>query len=374
MQSRVPGWDPIVGEIDTALIQANARIAAQVRASAGIVPIGVFRYLAQQFGLTPGAGSYATIPTTVGVNDALSHVIPAGAQFLLDADGLGTDWRLYSNPSDFTVSAGTPLTSRTGPTLIANTIGAKENNQGGGFQAVDAFSWMYSPASSAASGGGVDPESDADFFQHIIRRFALNTAAPILPQDWAALSLDAPGVPAGSRAIAIDGYDAVALTSGNARTVTVFMLDPTGQPLSAGVKAGVVTFLAALREINWNVYVANPIFFQISVKLTAHARPGYVAADVQTATFNAVFAYLSSLTWGTPAVPTLANWTLLEGYDKVRLGELYEVVNAVDGIAYVDTLFLKAGAVLPTVEVADVTLSGGPVVVPSYGIYSITVT
>jgi Baseplate J-like protein len=374
MASRLPGWDPIAGELDTALIQAVARIASQVRASAGIVPIGVFRYLAGQFGITPGAGSYATIPTTVGVNDALSHVIPAGAQFLLDADGFGTDFRLYQNPSDFTVAAGTPLTSRTGPTLIAVNIGAHENNQGGAFQAVDSFSWMYAPSSSAASGGGVDPEDDAAFFEHIIRRFALNTASPILPADFAALALEAPGVPAGSRAIAIDGYDAVATTSGNARTVTVFIVDPTGVPLSSGVKAGIVTYLAALREINWNIYCSDPVYFQMSFKVALHALPGFDPVTVQTDVFNALFAYASGLTWGKPAIPTLGNWTLLEGWDKVRLGELYEIVNAVNGVAYVDSLFLKAGAVLPTTEVADVTLTGGPVVVPSFGNYSVTVT
>lgn len=371
MQSRIPGWDPIVGEIDTVLIQANALIASQVRASAGIVPIGVFRYLATQFGLTPRTGIASAIIVNFLWNDTAAHVVPAGTQFSVDAGG--GDLRTFQLPADLVVTTG--MAGATNNVTLTSVDLAKDNNDiltGANVLPIDAITYFANAITVVDSYGGQQSETDADFFQRIIRRFQLQSAAPILPQDFAALALDI--IEIGGRAIAIDGYDAIALTSGNARTVTIFGLDAAGAALSSTVKGNVTAYVGGLREINWNIYAADPVFFQVSVKFTAHAVPGYSTSVVQAAAIAAITAYLSPVNWGKPAVETVTNWTLLEGYDKVRLGELYEVLNNVEGIAYVDTLFLKAGAVAPTTEVADISLTGGPVVVPTPGSITGTVS
>lgn len=372
MASRIPGWDPIVGEIDTALIQACARIASQVRASASIVPIGVFRYLADQFGLVPRTGIPWVVVVNILASDTLAHTIPAGALWSIDVGG--GDIRTFTNPLPIVFPAGPGEVDN----ISLNSVDLSQDNS-------DVLTPMVAVIIDAATypyvlGGtvivdafaGQQSETDDEFFQRLIRRFALNTAAPILPQDFAALALDI--APIGTRAIAIDGYDAVALTSGNARTVTIVCMDRTGSPLSTTMKADILAYVANLREINWNVYVIDPVFFQVSVKWTAHAIPGFATSTVNAAIVAAVNAYLSGAQWGLPAIETYNNWTLLEGWDKVRLGELYEVVNGVEGVAYVDTLFLKAGAVAPTTEVADITLTGGPVVVPTPGSVAGTVS
>lgn len=370
MASRLPGWDPIPGEIDTVILQAAARVASQVRASAGIVPIGVFRYLATQFGLTPIQAVSAITTLIVGANDLLGHTLPAGSQVIIpDA---------FGNPHAFqlTADAVIPPGSASIGGVPVNAVTAGTDSNGipitSGIQLVDALPWYADSTTQAITSGGVDDETDDAFLARIVRRFALQSAAPILPADFAALALDilAPG----SRAIAIDGYDLPGNTTGNARTVTVFVLDPTGAAVSAPLKAAVVTYLNSLREVNWLNYCGDPVFFDISVKWTAHAIPGFVAATVNTSIIAAVTAYLSAVNWGKPALESYTNWTLLEGYDKVRLGELYEVINNVDGVAYVDTLFLKAGVVAPTTEILDVTLTGGQVVVPRAGSITGTVT
>jgi hypothetical protein len=370
MSARVPGWDPIPGEIDTALIQANARIASQVRASAGIVPVGIFRYIANQFGLTPRLGIAWTVQATFFYSDTAPHTIPAGTQFAIDAGG--GDLRTFALISDVVEADGD---STTGAVLLASVDLDQDNSDvlvGATIQPIDAIPYFLNTSYVTANAyGGQLAETDADFFERIIRRFALQSAAPILPGDFSALALDA--MAAGGRAIAIDGYDAVALTTGNARTITIFALDANGAALSSGAKASVVSYIAALREVNWNVYCADPVFFTISVKYSAHAIPGFTPATVAATANAAIQSYLSPAKWGRPAIETLTNWTLLEGWDKVRLGELYQLLNDVEGIAYVDTLFLKAGAVLPTTEVADVSLTGGQVVVPVMGALSATV-
>jgi hypothetical protein len=363
MAARIPGWDPIVGEIDTALIQAAARIASQVRASAGVVPIGVFRYLADQFGLVPRTGTPWQVICTINWDDALNHTIPAGTVWAVTV-GVG-DVRSFTNAYDIVESDGdatnnnvllisSDLAQDNSDVLVGSTVATTGTLDGNpdGIVTVEAY-------------GGQQSETDDEFFQRLIRRFALNTAAPILPGDFAALALDV--APIGSRAIAIDGYDAVALTSGNARTVTIVCIDQTGAPLSATMKSDILAYVASKREINWNVYVIDPVFFTVSVKWTAHAIPGFATATVNAAIVAAVNAYLSGARWGLPSIETYSNWTQLEGWDKVRLGELYELINAVDGVAYVDTLNLVAGGSAPTSQVADVSLTGGIVIVPAAG-------
>lgn len=378
MQARIPGWDPIPGELDTALIQANARIAAQVRASAGIVPISVFRYIATQFGLTPSLGQAAVGVASIASYDNVgNHLIPAGTQFTSTAPSTGQDltWQTTADaliPLGFNSIAGVPIVCLT-PGVVGNGILTSGSPAAPGLYPVDALGFIsVAVFFPTATYGGFDGDTDAQFFQRILRRFSLQASAPILPIDFAILAVDSAAP--GTRAIAIDGYDAVATTSGNARTVTIFTIDASGALLSPTAKSDILAIVQARREINWNIYVADPVLFQVSVKFTAHAIPGYLAADVQAAAIAALTAYLSPATWGTPAVSTLTNWTLLEGWDKVRLGELYEVLNNVDGVAYIDTLNLKAGAVAPTTEVADVTLTGGPVVLATPGSVTGTVT
>lgn len=372
MASRIPGWDPIVGEIDTALIQAVARIASQVRASASVVPIGVFRYLADQFGLVARTGTPWQVIVTVTANDAIDHTLPAGLLWVVDVGG--GDTRTWTNPSPIIFTGGlgeaanqvfisTDLSEDNSDVLAPMTFDAIE---------IATYTYLVGATVTVDSYGGQQSETDDEFFQRLIRRFALNSAAPILPQDFAALALDV--APIGSRAIAIDGYDAVALTSNNPRTVTVVCMDAAGGPLSATMKQDILTYISTKREINWNIYVIDPVYFTVSVKWTAHAIPGFATATVNANIVTAVNAYLSGARWGLPAIETYNNWTQLEGWDKVRLGELYELINDVEGVAYVDTLNLVAGASAPVAQVADITLTGGPVVVPAAGSVAGSVT
>jgi hypothetical protein len=363
MNSRIPGWDRIVGEIDTALIQANARIAAQVRASAGIVPVTVFRYLASQFGLAPRAGAPWKIVANILYEDILNHTMPAGTLFAVDAGG--GDLRTFALTYDVVESDGDGESTNV---QLQSVDLAQDNSDvlaGMLFQAIDALPYFTGGTVTVDAFGGQQSETDDEYFQRLIRRFALNTAAPILPQDFANLALDI--APIGSRAIAVDGYDAVALTSNNPRTVTVLCVDSGGNMLSPTMKADILAYIGSKRELNWNIYVADPVLFTISAKFDGKAIPGYAPADVLAAGLQTLRDYLHPKTWGTPAITTFGNLTMLEGWDKVRLGELYEVLNNVDGMAYLNSVNLVAGASAPVAQVADVSLSGGPVVLATFG-------
>jgi hypothetical protein len=372
MASRISGWDPIVGEIDTAIIQAVARVAAQVRASAGIVPVGVFRYLATQFGMTPILALPATGLATITALDTLGHTLPAGAQFTItDASG---DDQAFQTVSDAVLTAGVSVLANVPITAVTPGVDGNSMPYPGVLEPVDAIAWLSAAATQITStSGGLDAETDDEFLDRLVTKYLVMSATPILPIDFAIMALDV--LPVGSRTYALDGYDAVALTSANARTITVFAVDQNGNALSSPTAAAVVAYLAANREVNWLVYCSPPAFAAISVKFTAHALPGYTASLVLADAIAAVTSYLTAKNWGVPTVQTPNNWTLAEGYDKVRLGELYQVLNAVNGLAYVDTLFLKAGAVAPTTEILDVVLAAGVIpTLPTPGSITGTVT
>lgn len=354
MAFRLPGWDPIVGEIDTTIIQAIARVAVEIRASAGIVPLGVFRYLAQALGFVPAVGAQATATVNFLFNDTDPHTIPAGTQMVI-TDGLGVT---HGFQTLFDIVENDGDGEFTDVTVQAVDVGSDFNFENLGTSVVlsNALSYVASITQTTDSSGGVDSQDDQQFLDSLIARYQLLSSAPILPRDFSIAALQ---VGAGAaRAVTIDGYDLVAATGGHERTVTIFVVDATGAVLSSPAKADIEFALQQQREVNFLVYVGDPAINDISVLYTAHALPGFDPASVHADVDAALAAYLSPATWGTPAYDDSTGWTTAEGWDKVRRGELFQVINLVPGLAYVDTLFLKAGAVLPTTEVADITLTG----------------
>lgn len=355
MRLLLPDWDPIVGEIDTTMIQAVARIASQIRASAGIVPISVFRYLAQQFGLTPAEGAKASCLTNWLFNDNDPHTIPAGTQIIV-TDGFGI-------MHGFELGADLVETDGDGEAdavqIQAIDIGSGDNflNTGTLLAALASpLGYVGNITIITDSAGGRDSQDDQQFLDSLVGLYQLFAKAPILPNDFAVFAvLTGSGA---ARAVTIDGLDPVANTTGNARTTCTAVVDVNGNPLSDPAMSDIVAAMDAAREVNFINFVVAPDVNDVSVTYTAHALPGYDTGTLTTAINGALSLYLSPASWGLPSTALQNKWTLGEGWDKVRRGELYQVINAVPGVAYVDTLFLKAGAILPTTEVADITLTG----------------
>jgi hypothetical protein len=354
MASRLPGWDPIPGEIDTVLIQAVARIASQVRASAGIVPVGIFRYLSSQIGLLPISSQPAHATTTITATDTAGHLIPAGTQFAI-TNGAG-ELRTFETILDATIPPAASTVALV--TMQSSEDGVYDNGivSGTTLAPIDSLGFIASAVLTQTTFGGVDVEDDQAFLARMNRRFQLMSVAPVLAVDFAAMALDV--LPVGCRAVAVDdtSYIAGSYSSPVAKSIVVFAVDATGAQISAPQKAAVLAYLNSLREANFSIYMGDTTYTQVSVKFVAHALPGYVAATVQAAALAAVTAYISPANWATPAFEALSGMTMAEGWNLLRLGELYQVINDVEGIAYVDSVNLVAGASAPTTQTADVTI------------------
>jgi hypothetical protein len=142
-------------------------------------------------------------------------------------------------------------------------------------------------------------------------------------------------------------------TTNNERMVTVFPIDEAGEPLSAAVKQELDDLLQAEREINFIVHVRDPIYNLIDVTFTAIAHVEFDPVEVEVQAEQAIRDYLSPINWGQPEFGDERRWIKI---DKIRIGELYTVLNRVEGLNYVTALtFALQGQSLAA---TDVTLIG----------------
>ena len=114
---------------------------------------------------------------------------------------------------------------------------------------------------------------------------------------------------------------------------TVAVCAPDGSNVPSGVKTDVLNLLEADRILDVDVYVIDPTRTNVTVAYTAVTFADWDPAAVKTAADAAVAEYLSPALWGTgDTTGGLPTW--LEDL-TVRFGELYAVLNNVQGINHV---------------------------------------
>lgn len=344
LRTALPGWEPADASLEVNLIQAIALMNATTTAIAADAPTAIFRKFGKQIlGVLPIDGTQATIATTWTARDTAGYTIPAGT--LVGWRVTGDDLRSFQVTAPIVIPNGQASVS--GVTLTALDVGTINNNipSGATLELVDALSWVSSVVTSSVSSGGVDPESDAAYLDRLTAELRLMAPRPVLPDDFAVLSREVVGC---TRSLAINGYDPAGGTSGNERFVCLVPLDASGAPVSTGVRANVVSYLDALREVSFVVAATTPDYTTVNVAFSVHVAAGYTSSDVLARATAAVQGFLSPATWaGGDASPPV--WR--SGEDMVRYGALMAALYTVSGVAYVASLTVNGGT-------TDVTLSG----------------
>jgi hypothetical protein len=203
---------------------------------------------------------------------------------------------------------------------------------------------VVSAVAISESTGGTDAETRDQYLDRLADTLATLRFGGVRAADLAALARGVAGV---HRAYAVDLYDPAIPGTPQERTVTVFPVDELGAPVSAGIKANLDNYLQTLREVNFNVWIADPTYTAITVNYTVVAETGVVGATL-LAEINATLGrYLSPANWGSTDADPQA-W--LES-PKVRYLDIARVIGSVPGVAYVQALTLNGGTV-------DVTLAG----------------
>jgi uncharacterized phage protein gp47/JayE len=350
IQQRWPDWEPNEANLETWLIDAFARLAAEVGILGKRAAFEIFKgFGATIMNLPPDVEEQATVSSTWTAEDNAGYTIAAGTVVIVEETG--DESYAFEVVSDVVIPPGSTATAAGEVTLRAVAGGASVNGVGGaGVTAVvaDAYGYVSTVTLTGEASGGQDEETEEDYVNRLSDELQLMTPRPILPRDFEVLALRNQAV---SRVKAVDGWNPTAGTTGNERYIGLVLLDEDGADVAGGVKTEVETELDAMREVNFVVDVGSPTFTAIDVTATVRCYAGSDPTQVDAAVTAAVENYLSPSNWGRPSTghaDLLGDWV---NTDKVRMSEMYAAINSVEGVNYVESLTIEGGT-------ADVNLSG----------------
>lgn len=343
LMTRLEGWEPVEGSVDTALAEEFATEQAVVaQAALDAVTTAIAGIGETLHGLPVQTGTAATLAADVVVS-APGDLIPAGL-IAIGINGNG-DEVLFTLPADV-VAAGTTQAV----TFTAADVGVVYNGVAPGLLVVaTSTATVVSATTTTASSGGVDVEDLEAYTARLIDHLSRLRVGGVRGDDLAAVARTVPGV---DRATGIDLYDPAQPGLQVERTATVVAVDVDNQPVSAPVKAAVLAAVQAVREVNFVVHVADPTYTDVAIAYTAVAETGADPAAVKAAIDGALTVFLSD--WGAlPGQPrTWVNQTVVRYLDVVR------VAGSAPGVAFLSSITVNGGT-------ADVTLPGtGPLPSP----------
>ncbi len=340
IRTRYPDWEPADAGLETWLIDGFSYIAEELADLITTVGAEVFRLFGEEIvNVPPTLAARASVLSTWTLNDDDGHTIPAGTEVALtSADGTLAGFRVTE---DVVVPNGETTTDAGAVTLLAIDAGAEYNDLGDPATLISAMSFVDPGGIDIVgdTGGGADAEDPLDYLNRLAERLQLLSETLVLPRDYEIYVRDFAGV---MRAKAVDGYDAVAETYDNDRTVTIFPHGVDGDPLSTELKDEIKAGIEERREVNFVVYVEDPEYNTVAVTATVKAFETYDLAAVDAAVTAALESYLAPENWGRISESGIdAEW-----YNEttVRRRELESTIDRVPGVRYVSALTFSVNA------------------------------
>ena len=201
LQTEYPGWLPNEGQFEVWLIEALARLIAELRDVTSLVPTAIFKYFGQTLmGIVPVEATPATGYTTWTMIDSAGYTIPAGTQVVM-LDDAGNEHPFVTSV-DVIVPAGNTVTG-TGEVLITAVFeGADGSGLSGEVDTLDILAFVQGVVIEGQTTGGQDAQTDDQYLDHLVEQLQLMAPRPILPPDFAAMAKNIAGV---FRAYAYDG-------------------------------------------------------------------------------------------------------------------------------------------------------------------------
>ena len=260
LMAKVPGWIAHDGNLDTWLIEAFSESGAEIRSLAVDVPTSIFgTWGTRILNLPPRIAMSATGLATFTATDAMGYTVDPGTTFALARSG--NDLVAYQTLQQAVIAPGS--TTVTDVPFSAVETGYNGNGLSGEGQMLDALRWVSSVTVPAQTQDGQDAERPEDYVDRLANLFPAVALRPILPLDFAILTLNL--IPGVGRAVAMNLYDPTLDTWDNVRTVTVMVTKPDGTVCSAPMKSQTEAMLEALREINWVCHVIDPVYEPVAV-------------------------------------------------------------------------------------------------------------
>lgn len=352
IETQVPGWLPSPGNLEAWLVEALAQTASELRELAALVPDAIFQFFGETIlGLPPYPAVQANgLTTWTAIDAAGGYTVDAGTLVGITPPG-SSEGYAFEVVDAFTILPGT--TTIVGVPVRALEAGAAASGITGTVAMLDALDFIESVTLDEATSGGSDAEAIDVYLDRLSDLFTLLSPRPILPQDFAVLVQRS--IPSVARATAIDLYNADTATANVPRCVTVAVVDNTGNPVPAQVKADADALLQAEREVNFLTFVIDPTYTTIDVTFEVTVYPGYDPDQVEALVIANLEAYLSPANWGVPPYGDTSSLSWIND-TVVRYLELAEQINRTDGVRYIVALALRTGA--GAFGGADVALAG----------------
>lgn len=348
LMAKAPGWLPHDGNLDTWLIEAVSEVGAEVRSLAVDVPTSIFStYGSRILNVPPRIAMSANGLATFTALDDAGYTLDTGATFALARSG--NDLVAYQTLQPADIAPG--ATTVTDVPFTAVETGYDGNGLSGEGQMLDALRWVESVTVPVQTHGGQDAERPEDYVDRLANLFPAVALRPILPLDFAILTLQL--IPGVGRAVAMNLYDPALDTWDNVRTVTVMVAKPDGTVCDQPTKDEIEAMLEALREINWVCYVIDPIYEPVDVDFTVVAYVGQDDTAVQEGCVAEVEAFLQPY-----------NYRLGEMSPAIAGGEVVNppVAGALprQQVIYVNEVIALLDRCLGVDRVVGVTINGAP--------------
>lgn len=352
-------WQPSDGNVDTWLIEATARMAAEVRDVAADVPDSIFRTFGTDLvGLPPFEPTSAQAVLGLTLASWSAYVVPAGTTFAVD--DLAGDTHAFALQESVTIDelpeeSGSRVAQVVALALEPGVAASGIAPRPGNAYLLDAISYVIGVELVEPTSGGSDGESDEAYMDRLAAYLQLVAPRPILPEDFAKLALTIDGV---GYAAAINLYNPGPPPETDVeRCVTVALADPTGEPCSATVKANVDALLQSLREVNFLVFEIDPGYVVIAVDFVVAIRPGYSPTGVVESCIQALTTYLAPASFAqTEAGEVAGLWIPSAAVYYLDIGL---VLQRTDGVDHVVSYTLNGGAAdVPLPEPASLPRAG----------------
>lgn len=338
LQTRWPNWVPNEGNLETWVIGAMTRMNAETRDVASDVPPAIYRAFGQKiFGEQPVEPTPSSVGSTWSISDNPDgRTIVAGT--LIGIEDRDQNLLPFRVVADVIVPPGTTATGPGEVLLRSDDDGSHTANLGGaGYNAfrIDSIGWVNTVVLAGTTSGGSDGETTADYLDNLTDLFTIMTPRPVIPPDYEVLARRlARRMGYTARAVALDLYDPITDTYGNAKTITTVLMNvDTGEDLPGAVLTVIENTLRNLREVNFQPYVRSATRSVIDVSYAGAARPGYDPVSTNDAVEAAIATYLTAINWG--SVTQAGEW---ENQTVIRQQNISKVMHNTPGFDHWDTL------------------------------------
>ena len=200
IMAQLPGWTPSEGQLDVAIIEEAAFMAASSATVANQMAVQAFMYFGGLVGVTPLLGVAATATAEFTMTDSSGYTIPQGTQIAYPLSG--NQQVIFLTETALTIPSGQTTGS---VTVQCSAVGVFANGlTPNTCQMVTTFAQVASVATTTTSAGGVAADTATTYINRLATELQLMAPRPITISDYAAMAPNVEGV---YRALAINGLN-----------------------------------------------------------------------------------------------------------------------------------------------------------------------